>query len=341
MLVRPSVFDYFTSKITLPHKALTELVEFFLRYRSLVQPPVTSKTFFATKTMVTTPLTQIATQAIELGKDQLFALMVVPPKTVPVPEVFTFQHIPFDIKQFPPDLAAALQSYPEMRDKIVVNTTQFLKASGQFSDLTGFQNVIVRDLLTRSFATATTATWLTPRLALFVAKIYSMSLGSAIAEWFQLDARQRGIISTILAFYILQQMSSANLAEIYIRNNRKLFYLPEIPDLEQIFGLIEETVGTLSLTDTAAAYRVINAIGIPRMMINRHIVITKVQKWGPDLFTTGLALEHPAYFTYLILLCLSGAKIGLSFRLKNILNPRDSEQFVDDLRRCATFIPAL
>ncbi len=341
MLVRPSVFDYFTSKATLPTRALVELTNFFLTHQNLIQPTVVSKAFLATRPMVTTPLTQIATHASELGKDNLFALMLVPAKTVAVPEIFTFRHIPFDIKQFPPDLAAVFKLIPTLNDKIVLNTTPFLKASGQFSDLTGFQNIVVRDLLTRSFATSSTGTWLTPRLALYVAKIYSMSLGSAIAEWFQLDIRQRGIISTLFAFYFLQQMSSAKLAETYIRTQRKYLYLPETQDIEQILGLIIETIGELSLVTLDQTYQVINAIGIQRMEVNRRSVLSRVQKLGPDIYTTALSLEHPAYFIYLILLCVSGVKIGLNFRLKKMNNPREGLEFADELRQCSTFLPNL
>lgn len=341
MTVRPSVFDYFTSRVSIPKAGLIDLVDFFIRHRDLVQTPAASKSFFTTRSLITTPLTQLATQAVELGKDQLFALMEVPAKSVAVPEIFTFQHIPFDIKQFPPNLSEAFKMMPELRDKIVLNITPFLKSSGQFSDLTGFQNVMVRDLLTRSFATSTSKTWLTPQLALFVAKIYSMSLGSAIAEWFQLDIRQRGIVSTILAFYMLQQMSSAEGAKVFLLNHRKYLYLPDTQDIEQIFGLITDTLGDLSIPKLDDAYTVINAIGVQRMEVNRRVVISRTQKWGPNLYTTSLALEHPAYFTYLILLCLSGAKIGLSYRFKAINNNREGLEFVDNLRHCATFLPSL
>lgn len=341
MANRPSIFEYFTTRITIPKQALPDLVEFLIRHQTLVQSPSVSKTLFSAKPLMTTPLTQIAAQAMSLNLDQLFAAVVVPPKTVAVPEVLTFRHMSFDMTQLPPALAGALQALPALCNKIVVNLTPYLKTTGQFSDLTGFQNMVVRDLLVRSFSQDDSATWLTPRLALFVAKIYSMSLGGAIAEWFQLDLRQRGIVSTVLAFYMLQQMSSAPSAMTYLRTQRKYLYLPEAQDLEQIFGLIEEVVGAASLTTLDEVYAVINAIGVARMVVNRRLVITKTQKWGPDLPTTSLALEYPPYFLYLILLAVSGVKIGLSFRMRSMQMMRDGDDFANDLLHCASFLPHL
>lgn len=338
---RRSVFDYFTARITIQKRSLSELLGFLIRCEHLIVPSATNKQLFATKSMMTTPLTQLATQAVSLGLDQLFSLMVVPPKNTAIPEIFTFRHIPFDLMQMPSELASAAQLIPSIHDKIVVNLTPSLKATGQFSDLTGFQSTMVRDLLSRSFFTNTTTTWLTPRIALFVAKIYSMSLGGAIADWFQLDVRQRGIVSTILAFYMLQQMSTAENAETYLRANRKQLYLPEAYDLEQIFGHIQETLGVLALDTLDDAYTAINAIGISRMVLNRRVVLSKTQKWGPDLPTSSLALEYAPYFIYLLLLCVSGAKIGLSFRLQSMKMLRDCETFSDDLQQCTTFLPAL
>jgi hypothetical protein len=329
-----SIFEYFTSQITVNTNQLLILVEYLIRHRDLFLDQSRTQTLFKTRPLVTSPLSRVFTRAVDVSDEDCFSLVYVPTGTKSVPEVLTTRFLTMDISQMgmvSNAIAAAVKPIPELHEKIILNITQMIRSSGGFSDISGFQNTVVRDLLSRSYAKSLRTTWLTPNLSQFVSKVYSMSLGSAVAQRYNLDFHTQSMLGSLFAYFFLSQMTDAATAEQILKSKSKYFHLPDADSLDQIFGLIEDTLQTRELNSLDDVLAVIAKLGVERVKINRSILMSQLKQLGPDTYTSSLALEYPPYFIYLMLLALSGSKIGLSFRMKQMNLLKEASSFTDDL----------
>ncbi len=339
---RNSIYDYFSARMTVNSKQAAALAEYLIRHRDMIMDSSATQSVFKARSLVTTPISQIFTRAVAVGDTSRFSLLSRGRNTQSVPEVLTMRHLPFDLMQMAdvnPSIADATKALPELHDKIVINTSQLMRQSGEISDAPGFYNVVVRDLLSRSFfESRTRSTWLNPSLTQFVCKIYSMSLGSSIAGWYGLDHKTQGFVTAIFAYFYLSQMTSADAAQTILISQWKAYSLPEPRDLTEIFSMIKDVCDKSSLDSLSDVFTAIEALHVERLRLDWNILLRRQQAMGPDIHTSGMALEYPPYFIYLILLVLSGSKIGLSYKIKSSSMMKDGARFVDDLIRSNSFL---
>lgn len=341
---RMSIYDCFPTRQTINDRQLGLLSEFFVTHRDLILDHDHANALFKSRPLTTSSLSKIFSRAIEMGDESLFSVLVIPSGQVSVPEALTMRHVPFDTDQMAsvmPSLRAVFQPISALNNKIVLNATQMVRASGGFSDIAGFQNTFVRDLLSRSYFADRKTTWLTPVITQFVSKVYSMSLGSEVAKTYNLDYHTQSMISVLFAFFFLSAMSDADVAAWTIKTRYKYFYLPSVSDIEQILSLVEETLGYRDLKNIDDIFTVIEKFDVARLKLDRKVLMTRMKALGPDIYTTLIAMEYPPYFLYLILLVLSGAKIGLSFRMKTQNLMKDAASLTEDLIQSSGFIGQL
>ncbi len=339
---RNSIYDYFSAKMTVNSKQAAALAEYLIRHRDMIMDPLTTQSFFKARSLVTTPISKIFTRAVAVGDVNRFSLLSRGRDQTAVPELLTMRHLPFDLMQMAsvnPSIADATRALPELNDKIVVNTAQMMRQSGEISDVPGFYNVVVRDLLSRSFFDSRTrSTWLNPSLTQFVCKIYSMSLGSSIAVWYGLDHKTQGFVTALFAYFYLGQMTSPEAAQTILTSQWKAYLLPEPRELTALFATIKDVCGKQSLDSLNDVFTAIDALHVERLRLDWNILLRRMQAMGPDVHTSGLALEYPPYFIYLILLVLSGSKIGLGYKIKSNSMMKDGTRFVDDLVQSNSFL---
>lgn len=343
---RPSLFSYLSAAASVNPKQLTILVEYLIRNTDVFLDTSEMNALFRSKSVVTTPISRIYQRLIETNEQGIFSPIRFRSGVHTINEVAASRHLTLDMLQaievVTPATAGAISVQPNLNKKIILNITQFTKASGDVSDTLGLQSVIVRDLLSRSFFTDTRTTWMTPNLTHFVCKVYSMTLGSSVASWYNLDYKTQTILNTLFAFFFLSAMSDDVSAANTLKTKYRYFGLPDsAEDLDQIFALIAMTLQKPTLDSLDDVCTVIDALGVERIRINRQILNTRLKSLGPDILTTAIALEYPPYFTYLILLVLSGSKIGLSYRLKSFNLMKEASVFVSDLIQTSSFIGSL
>lgn len=339
-----SVFDLLGVRTRLTHNELDTFLDYVLKNREYLIPSHETSAIFKIRTLVATPTTIIFQRAVELGLDKLFGLFIIPPGVKDYPESITTRHITMDTVQMTGASRALLQTcalVPQMDQKILLNITQMLKRTGGFSDITGFHNAVVRDLLSRSYYTDNRATWLTPSLLKFVARVYSMSMGTAVSQWFSLDLAVQELVTTYFALFYLNLMSNAHIAKDIATSSWKELRIASGTDLVQIYAHIEETLGKPSLDSLEDVCTMIDSLGIGRVIINRKVLISRL-RLTTDIQLMSLAMDYPPYFVYLILQAASGiSKMGLGelLKKKNLMKP--AVEFAGELSRTSMFLPLL
>lgn len=343
--MKPTLFSYLVAASTVPEILVKDLTTFLVNNRRFVMPDADRKVKMSKTSMIASPMAKIYDQAILNGKDTMFSLVQVIDDT-PVPEVVTFKHLTLDTRQLGvafPQSVAPLKVFPEYKDKIILNITGSLTRSGDFIDQTLFQNVVVRDLLSRSFHQSTNL-WLSAPLIRYACKIYSITIASAIGSMFNISPREQSSIAAIFAYYFLSEcIGHTDETSAMLRADPRAF-----------FGMIDPVVLTsvLDMVDGHAhqykhfsldvACTLLGELGITRLkVINRRVLMERLKSISPDPYTSALALEYPPVWAYLILLVASGRPIGLTNRLKQFDSLKNAAQFATDLIKDPNFIPMI
>ena len=342
---RVSIFDTLTARTSINRNQLRELVNFVVLNRSYRMSALDVKSLVSTRMLTDTPISSVFYKAIELRKDTIFSFLRIPPIIVATPEILTYTHTTFDLKQLDnvnyKDIQDTVRTSPEFVNTIVLNLTSLLKRSGELSDTFAFQSFVVRDLLSRSYYDNKSTVWLAPTLLRYLCRFYNMSMSSSISSIYNLSFQEQQAIATVFSLYFMQMCSDKDAAEVLVKTSKLGLGTPD-----QILDVISRTKDTLgdsypnmSLDSACAA---INNLGIARLTnIDRRFVYTRQRSVGPDILTSAMALEYPPYWCYLVLATLSGRKMGLLNVMKRNDFTRDAPAFIEDLVRSQSFLPAL
>ena len=346
MRSRVSIFDTLTARTTINKVQLRELVSFLLLNRVYKMNAGDVKAMVSAKPLAITPISSLFSRAIdEFHRETLFSFLRIPPTTVAAPEVVTYSHVTFDLKQFnTPDnaaLYATLGTVPEFQNTIVSNVTPLLRRSGELTDTLAFQSLVVRDLLSRSYFNNTSATWLTPSLLRYLCRFYNMSMASSVASAYNLTFQEQQAVAAVFSVYFMQMVSDTDTAESLVKTSKLNLGTPD-----QILGVIarlKDTLGerysAMTLDDVCVG---INNLGIARLStVDRRFVFTRQRNIGPDVMTSGMAVEYPPYWCYLVLATLSGRKMGLTMTMKRNDLAREAPDFAKDLLFSQSFLPSL
>lgn len=343
---RLSIFDTPTVKMTITKQQLVELINFLIFNRNAKMTTNEVKTMLSGKPLTNTVISNLFNRALELQKDNLFSFIKLSKANTSFPEVITYTHITPDMKQLNTEtnlnLYQAISSIPEYANKICLNVTPMLKGSGEPSDIFNFQSIVIRDLLSRSYFDTKSPMWLSPSIIRYICRFYNMSMSTSIASVFNLTYLEQQAIATIFSLFFLQKVSNKDVAETYIKNNK--LGIGSSVDITNIINLIKGSISdvayaNMTLDDVCTC---INKLGIGRLeSINRKFLYTRLKGIGPDLFTSTMALDYPPYWTYLVLLTISGRKMGLMNTFKQNDIQKDAHSFSDDIVKTYSFLSAL
>ena len=274
-----------------------------LELTSLVQP---------IRTILKTPMAELFDRLIVSNMLPNFASIYIGVKDASIPELLASNSVTIDLKQAPG--SETLRSLPELRNKILVNLTSTLRPNtiqGGFTvnAVDTLQNLFCRGALVASYYDS--ADWLTPYLAEYTAKSYSMTLAGLISRYYNLSLAETLRIAGIFALYycglLTEQMSG--MPPAYTRCT----WVGSRNELTQLYQLVQESGGINNLMDVC---RIIVETGPDKMKaFNMGALFAMAGNLGPDLITSQIALEYPPYWVFQIVLALSGAKIPLIYQL--------------------------
>lgn len=340
-----SIFETLMVRTTINPAQMREMVSFIALNRSFRLGQGEVRALVSGRSLAETAIGSVFTRAVQLHKEEVFGFLRIPPATS-APEVVTFNHVTFDLKQMVADdptggLSRVLATAPEFTNKIFYNVTPLLRQSGELTDTATFQAQIVRDLLVRSFYDTTTAVWLTPSLLRYLCRFYNMSMSATVGSVYNLTFKEQQAVATIFSLYFLQRVSNAETAEAMVKTNQLGLGAPDqiLSVISRLRDVLGERYATMSLDDVCNG---IIGLGQVRLgTINRRFLYTRQRNIGPDVMTSALALEYPPYWCYLVLLVLSGRKTALLSTFRNNDLTRGAPGFIDDLMKTQSFLPAI
>lgn len=343
---RVSIFDTLTSRTTINTVQLRELVNFVLLNRGYRMNAVEVRSMLNIKSLATTAISSIFSRAIdEFHRETLFSFLRIPPTVVAAPEVVTYNHVTFDMKQLntPSNVGSytTLGVIPELANTIVSNVTPLLRRSGELTDALSFQSLMVRDLLSRSYFTNTTTTWLTPTLLRFLCRFYNMSMASAVSGAYNLTYQEQQVVATVFSLYFMQLVSDTDTAESLVKTSKLNLGLPDqiLGVISRLKDILGDRYAAMNLTDVCTG---LNNLGITRLTnVDTKFIRTRQKFIGPDVLTSSLAIEYPPYWCYLVLSTLSGRKMGLTMTMKRNDLSKDAPTFAKDLLFSQSFLAAL
>lgn len=314
---------------------LTQLVSFIIENRdTIIVSQEESIRLLTTKNFANTPIGNIWARYIEQNKEPPFCLVKIP-KNMDIPELLSVPFITLDTAQFTNTvLLRTISLYPEIRGKIILNITPFLNSRNEISDVTNFQEHLVRDTLVRSYFKSET-TWLSPNISLSSARFYSMSLSEIPAQLYQINnIFEVSQIRIIYAFqYLSNTLNSRETAASYLRSNAGIFKGVTPTMVSEVIAHINSVSDDnepLSFSDACIS---ISKLGIPRLeAFSRRVFATRIGNIAPTVFAGSIMLDYPPYWIYAFLSALSGKKIGLTYTIGRLFKQTELNEYVATLR---------
>lgn len=344
-----TIYELMSVQALMPPAQLRDLELFLVQNRAYLLSSAKKAEAFRTRHSGQTLMDDLITRLVAQGADQMFALLQLPTKAFALREVIDFNFVPFDLQQIAQTLSAETKSVallPELHNKMVINITDITKASGEFSDLGQFHDRVVRDFLSRHYATDTAQAWISPRLVRYVAKVYSMTIGGRLARTLNLSAQQQAFVQTVFALFYVGQMTKKGLAADFVKDHMRYLGVPAIVDVTQILAFVEDQLAKSAPETLEDVCQVLGAYGIRPVngtetsRVNRAVLNVAMASLYQDSHVSMIALEYPPYFLFLILLVLSHQRIGLSFSMKQMSVTTEGTEVIGQLVRSPFWIGA-
>ena len=323
---RTNIYDILPVRASLKPSDINKLTDYLVMNSQLFLSREDSNSLFSERSTSSTPISKLFNAFNENGVSNSFSLLAFPPRSnVHISEAVTHRHIVLDMTQMvaaDPSIARRVLATTELNKKIISNVTQVVSNDGHYchlKDQERFHTQIVRDCLSRSFYNSSDkSSWLRTSVTLSFTKAYALLLANSISRWFSLDRGSQDYITLVFAGYYLGQCSDKDFAEGILRTKHKEFYIREKDTVNLCLDKISEVLesGSPIPNNLDECFKAVMSIGIPRLFVNRQVLISKLRTIGEDLPTTAIALEYPPYFAWACLYAISGAKNQLNLFLK-------------------------
>jgi len=317
---------------------MQQVVKYLVTNRGVVIPEAQLQSVFGMRPILSNIINKLFEQCINTGYIREFA-SILPlvtrgePKSN-LPDLLTMRNITIDLK----DNAEAkpLESYYELKDKIVVNLSELVKIDTanrgtQVSDLNEMHSMYVRGMFVRSYAHSDG--WLNPILCTYIIQTYCMTISSIIARNENLAITDQLTVASIFALYMAQMLSSSheNMSRpsLYYRCT----FLGNMRELDEIAN----KVGHVSANglNIQSVCELIAELGPARLQkFNAGMFYRMCSSLGPstDIISTRIAFEYPPYWLLMILRALDGVKMGSMFmqlKQNNLVN--EGKKFAHNL----------
>lgn len=313
------MFKYITNtrvagQLGLP-KAMKIVVEYLVANRNVIATPEELTSIFSTRSFTSTPISEIFDKCVVNRHLNEFATIADPSRSIieGIPDILTMPSIVVDLEQSP--AGEVLSGYKELHRKIVMNITNLVKRthSGlQVSALHELHSMYVKALLVRSYFRSGNSTWLSPMMQQFVIRTYSLFIASIISRHANLNNAEMNQVASIFALYMCQLLSSEGSNQIVPPQFLNINYLGTRADLLYITEECKEySKDGLDLSKCCA---MVSKFGPARLKdYSLDVFYRQCSTLGPynDTISTYMAFDYPPYWVWLILLSLSGVKMGM------------------------------
>lgn len=317
---------------------MQQVVKYLVLNRGVVIPEAQLHSVFSTKPIMSNIINKLFEQCVNTGFIKEFAnvLPVVvrgEPKSN-LPDLLTMKNITIDLKNNAE--AKPLESYYELKDKIVVNLSELVKIDptsrgAQVSDLNEMHSMYVRGMMVRSYSQSDG--WLNPILCTYIIQTYCMAISSIIARNENLTITDQMTVASLFALYMAQMLSSSheNIARpsLYYRCT----FLGNMRQLDEIANKVGHVAA--NGLNIPAVCELIAELGPARLQkFNAGMFYRACSSLGPstDIISTRIAFEYPPYWVAMILRALDGVKMGSLFmqlKQNNLIN--EGKKFAHNL----------
>lgn len=257
----------------------------------------------------------------------------------PVPELLASTNVSLDTKQFKdPTL---ISTYSEFKDKTIINLSHLIKkntrgsSKPEISDINEIHKLYMRGAFTMSYHDSNG--WLTPDLAKYIIQTYAMTISGLIARKHNLTYNEQLTIAGVLSLYMAQLMSHSSEDMTKPLLMMRCNYLGNRQDIETMLEIFSEDVTGL-----------LNADQIKNLIVKhspdrlKSFSIGEFYRYASALsqehVPAMIALEYPPYWVYMLMIALSGGKIGLLYQLKQHRLDKDGMVFIKNLISSPTLI---
>lgn len=323
--MRDNIYELFSVKPSVRKNDLTKIIHYLNENDKLFLNEREKVALFKERSLSTTPMSLVFNKYNDTGVYDNFSFIAFPARVnLSIPESLTYKHVVCDtlqIMDYDTNVRNTVRSSLNLRNKIVENVTQLTKTDGRYyylRDHDRFQSTIVRDCLSRSYyAYRYKNNWIRTSVATSFAKIYTLLLSSTISRIYDLKMGEQDYVTLVFASFFINKTLNHKAAKAVLSTKHREFYLRDrsivIDSLNSFKDIIEKDI-----PDTLdECFSLIESLGIPRLKLNRSILVEKLRTTGGDILTTGIALEYPPYFIWAILNSISGAKNQLYIFIKN------------------------
>lgn len=302
------------------------------------------KTILNTKTLRNTPIDLIFKNMLEDKKDNIFVGLNIP-SSYNVPEliagnVFTLDTLQF--KDMNPGAYNIIATFPEFKDKIIVNLTPLLrsKTPTHVNDMNMLQSMFVRDMLVRSYFKQDN--WLTPDSVKLLAETYSYIVGELLSNSvLKPNYNELQVIKIILTAYFYLNCNTVENGT-WPGGIKNCGFLGDGMTINNVLNEVHDIMkGDLHAIDLDTVCALIRETGPGKFKnLSTHTLYTRCPKQDNIQVATGL--EYPPYWAHQIILAVSGYKSSFYAMLnKNKKLLGRCSDFATALARSNSFIPEL
>lgn len=327
-----NIYNTPTAQNFMNEKMISSIANYLVRVSYSVVGEQQQQDIFKNTSNFNSLLSTMFNNCLKTNKQELFTLMT-PPKNIPIPEPFhiiTLGSIPFDVfllsEVYPKDMVG-LNGFGEYNSKIILNTNNYMRSTLVFTDAIEFQHQFVRNILIRSYYQVHN-NWLAKNIIKVIGRLYGLVLSNTIGALFNLEKpTQQQMIVIFTHFWLRHFMTQKDTNNLLRLMNTQLFF----PDTDVINTTIEkiEELHKNGMETLENVFEVITPLLPQRAFISNQLLVARLQKLGPDIISSSMALNFPPYFVYLVLLGLSDIKIGLSFKMKDMLSKADRYELIN------------
>ena len=272
------------------------------------------------RNILRTPIAECFDRMIDNGQLNNFAVIYIPTSRqgTSVPELLSTTSITLDLKELP-DEHGVLRSLPELQGKILINLSGILKENRTYGGYTvsaidTFQSLFVRGQMVASYHDSDD--WLTPYLAEYAIKSYSMVLSSMISRYYDLSLAETNIITTILALYMAQRFKRDTESNSHPNIMYRLSYLGNQREIQMMLDRFEE-VSHAGLTTESVAQLIVEHSPDRLKSFSPKDLTTFGARLSTDDVCSRIAMEHPAYWVWSLVTALSVTSIPLLYQLNS------------------------
>ncbi len=339
--MKKNFFDIGISRYSGLAKQSSFVVRYLATHRDIVLSEKELTPIVSIRPMLKTPMSDLFDHIAGHGKLSSYASIFVPSTSTSdsLPELIATSGISLDLKDLPD--GSSLKTMPEYANKMLVNLSNVLKVNKMsglsVANIEALHRQYVRGMIIMSYNDQSSC-WLTPQLAEFLIKSYTMIISGIIANRHNLTFQEQGNVMMILAFFMSQMIDDVD-ADPW---NPPLFYRCTFAgsriDLENAQKRIVESLEELAIDkkenmsiDSVA--RLIAKTGPERMARfsgNEFFEMTKTI--GENPLISKIAVEYPPYWLFLLIVALSGSKLPMLYHLNQVRLTQEAK---------STFIPKL